>query len=535
MIMLTDKIFLHPIDHFFNRRKEDNFFYEKSKFEENKENFSKEFMYNYPFHAFNGQCNNDDTENYLYSDINIYEKKMNFEFLNNFEEENILKDSFDSGIIYEDDKKNYSFKEKNLSIIKNSFSLKNIFIYFNYNDLINEIKIFKEKKIDMLKYFILLATITNNSLSNTNSNNKISDNENKNISNENDKYCNDINNNVIKHLPFEVENSSTLFDSLFTKTSKNIDSYKNINQNISSQVINNSNLNFIESENNSITQVKRNECENIHKLNISPNKYNLNNAKSKKNFVSIFSFINENNCKLFSQINKSNENEIKFTNKQEYELGIINNKINCSTKENLMLTNIHKIELNNLSFIKKQNENFIENSIFNLIKEEKLLLNKNFNFALKNSLKENRKNVNCSIIHNSADIKLKVKLSKFIRSEISIQDFIRANTIENYFCNNKEKIFGIFNNKEKISENKPEKIINDTIHDYKSFNFFLFENNHNEIPIKESKLNRNNEEILNLKIKVKINSFFISENLTKEKIYGYEKSSKIINDPFIFQ
>lgn len=555
--MISNRIFLHPIDHFFYESKEGNFnkqIFQNQKLrkEENKDSYFEE-------NKKNDKYNDGQTDNSFSSDINISDEEFNFEFLNTFAEESNFKmfssnaESTESSVSstsknffgYCNSKSN-SFNENGFYTHFKIISIRDLFNYFNHNDLNNEIKIFKEKLFEKFKSIIY-----------------------KKISLIGKESCKRIS------LPApKTKLNLEKMDFDFMKNYKNQNIFSKVNNSkykqefLSLSNINNNN-NFYEANNlkinnnNKNVNKKNNLCASVSSVSILNKNFelslNTNNEeagkidnKSKKSF-SIFSLLNENSSKFFSQIKNKNQNENKniFAKKVYDYIGKANQK-NFTSKFSDQSEVNFSIKKSS-EFVKKIN---IENSIFNLINEEKLLINKNINSALKNSLTCKRKNNyfdNCRKNNPLSLCESKLKISDMIKREIDIESMVQNNNIYSFYLQNKQKIVENFEflkiKKTKQSldcynfKTKDKKKLGEFNEEYRSFNFFMAkdekeisENFYLNNSKQESKLdllnNNKNNEIFDIQFNWKTNSFLINEDFPKEMSSFYEKSSKLINDAF---
>lgn len=511
MTMLSDTIFLHPIDHFFYENKETvkPISPQQSKLrEENKDNYFEEHKISSSSNSNNS--NYEKTENSFSSDVNISDEEFNFEFLNNFAEEN----PFNYTELPRSNR-NLSAFPSSRSLLRETacgscssaqmsnlmLSIKSFLNYFNYNDLKNEIKNLKAKSFEKFKSVIhkKISAMGKNGEGLSAAKPALFQRNYGFSSNNSNQNCLSL-----------IENKNQVFMSLSIFNNNN--NYKN-NENKN----NNENINEKKSEN--VFAFGKNS-------DINDNCESNGSGKSHENkpvLFSIFSLLNENNSEFFSQIKlKSNGSKTNiFTN--EAETSKINNNKNSTNKEKNSIPNTNLLmnaktntnytnDINNnksSEFAKKPINS--ENSIFNLMNKDKLLINKNVNLAFKNSLKSKRKNNyfdNCFRKQNHMDSvgagEAKLKISDLISSEVKISNSVQSNNIYSFYLKNKEKIaenFESYTNKSeniknnwdssiKLSGNQAEKIRNDNCGkaaSYRSFNFFLakgdkeFANSNNNI------------------------------------------------------
>jgi len=542
--MQSKEIFIHAIDHFFHDNKEGYLKDENQDRVQINNHATKEpfnVLENFQFEKYEKSIGNNEFDieflNHLTEDINslnfknaYFESKENSIFLNYFNVSNLRSNS---------EKSFYS--SINLNPIKNYFN------YIKSADLKNEIVKFKAKRLENFKCIIY-------------------------------KRISTIQTNFFNKLYFRKSKSDLIKQKINSSKQKNKLLIYNENQVLTGSVnFKKNNQNFVKEK--IYPKVKNEEIFNRQIIPFSNNYYqdldrysckSNSCVNTRKKFLSIFSLLNLKNSSFFSHLKKCNESKIEFTN-EEKDLMIYNNQ--SKTQENsISIENMGNIKKNET--LKRKNNN--ENSIFNLIIEDNLILNKNLNMALKNSLKGKRKSIifdNCIKTNDRSFLKQepKLKIFEIIKKGIDIDKYVKERNRFYFFDQNKSRILKNFNlfkeeldftsNKNDLNRNPYYYDSSDENEGYKSFNFFLdhekeieninntfFYKNKNKVCYNISKesnitenININNEiyqqdyiQFASVPVKLKISSFLVNENFPNKRSISIDKTSKVINDAFDF-
>ncbi len=511
--MISEKIFLHAIDHFFDQHRIKNNSCKHFKCDENEEeNFKDDKIY----YEYNNQNNN--TVNSINHNFDISYAKFNFDFLNNLCEENL--NNSNNIILFKEPVK-YSHGKNSINSIKFPVLIKEFFKdNFSYKKLKLEIIRFKTNYFEFLKCILNrnpFSSTFNLSLRNLNFYPKTFFTQemiNSNFYIEKDNQNTEKINKFQTRCPSEDKKITYPNKNYLLKDKNNEDFNKVYNYDFS-------NNNYIHIQNSllkdrEIELMTKNKNSNIIMTNYTFDE-NIN-----KNLISIFSLLNENKFTFQSSRKKVKKNLII----KDEELDIHINSKNVSFKDNFQDQDYFNL-INTKScyeFIKKSNH---LNSVFNLINEDKLPIKINVNSQLKNSLNGERKNI--SIFFEEFCL---LKISDMIINKFALDNFIEKNNMHEFYNKNKIHILKNYENtvnciKHKNNLNvkifdgleKRGDSFNDKNLNYHSFNFFLIKNEKNQI----NKRNYHKNPSINKNIK---NKFDNNED-DKNKIFDFQINIRI--------
>lgn len=418
MLLLSNKIFLHPIDNFFQKKKnyKEYMGIKSSKTEENKENKFEENKKNHNDQSFSSE-----------SEI-FYQEMNNFEFLENFDD-----DEFES----EDQEgpRNFNYKKtlfnNNNNYIVENHKLTNLKIcnklkYLNSNDLENTISLLKAKNIHIYKCLFSQFNSKNNN------ENKLS---------ESDEWF-----NLFHKISADHDSSITNEDVQFMDNHN--EKYSKEKENVKSmgKVLNLSRFKMEKELKTDSTLILDNNINNQKIIKIK------NNNNYVDNYFHLFlqNYHNsEPNCKNFPQVNEQEETKKYLIERCD------NLKTQRTSQSKIYITTDIKDELAN-NEISIDKDNFTSkkkapvNSIFNLIKQENLTINKNICLAFKNTLKGKRKLSFFELCRKENFGKTKpresqlIKISEKINNEIKLEGYnLKENKIKNihnFYTNNKFRL-----------------------------------------------------------------------------------------------